>query len=131
SGRVSGKGTLADGSPLKILSATSRDAQVPVYVALYGGRGSLFGWLTVTNGDASDVRGTLWWTKPISVGAFYPGGFVHTVDPIGSFYTAPPAQTPVITLVNGIAVLSGGNLVAPLTSSVTLGGDNKIISDNQ
>ena len=131
SGRVSGKGTLADGSPLKILSATSRDAQVPVYVALYGGRGSIFGWLTVTNGDASDVRGTLWWTKPNSPGVFYPGGFVHTVDPIGSFYTAPPAQTPVITLVNGVAILSGGNLVAPLTSSVTLGGDNKIISDNQ
>jgi uncharacterized delta-60 repeat protein len=132
SGRVSGKGTLADGSPLKILSATSGDAQVPVYVALYGGRGSIFGWLTVTNGDASDVRGTLWWTKPSSVGGtFYPGGFVHTINPIGSFYTAPPANTPVFTLVDGLAILSGGNLVAPLTSTVTLGGDNKIISDNQ
>ncbi len=131
-GRVSGKGTLADGTALKIAGATSRDAQVPVYVPLYSGRGSVFGWLTVTNGDLNDVAGTLWWTKPGTVGgAFYPKGFSNQIETIGSRYVAPPSGTPVLTLVNGVATLSGGDLISPLTNSITLGGDNKIASDNQ
>jgi hypothetical protein len=131
-GRVSGKGALADGSALKILSATSRDAQVPIYVPLYSGRGSVFGWLTVTNDELNDVAGTLWWTKPGSAGgSLYPAGFSNQIETLGSRYVAPPSGTPVITLVNGVTILSGGDLVAPLTNSITLGGDNKITGDNE
>ncbi len=131
-GRVSGKGTLADGTALKVLSATSRDAQVPIYVPLYSGRGSVFGWLTVTNGELNDVAGTLWWTKPGTVGgAFYPAGFTNQIETLGSRYAAPASGTPVLTLVNGVVILGGGDLVAPLTNSITLGGDNKIVGDNQ
>jgi uncharacterized delta-60 repeat protein len=130
-GRVSGKGGLADGSALKILSATSRDAQVPIYVPLYSGRGSIFGWLTVTNGDLNDVAGTLWWTKPGSAGGLYPAGFTNQTETLGSRYVAPASGTPVLTLANGVTILSGGNLVTPLTNSITLGGDNKIVGDNE
>jgi hypothetical protein len=67
SGRISGKGTLADGAMFKLLSATADNAAVPVYASLYGGRGSLFGWLTISNTGANDVSGTLWWTRPSGV----------------------------------------------------------------
>ncbi len=129
-GRVSGGGNLADGTPVKILSATGTEAQVPVYISLYQGSGSLFGWLTVTNREANDVSGTLWWTKLGSAGGIlYPGGFTRSLDVLGSQYLGVRG-VPVVTLTNGIVVLSAGNLAEPLTNSITLGSDNKIVGDN-
>jgi uncharacterized delta-60 repeat protein len=131
-GRVSGKGTLPDGTALKILSATSANAQVPVYAPLYSGRGSIFGWLTVTNSDLNDVAGTLWASLgPVGGGIYTVPGASNQIDVMGSHYVAPAAGTPAITLTNGVAILSHGNLVEPLTNSITLGGDNKIVGDNQ
>jgi len=131
-GRVSGGGALADGTAFRVLSATAVNAQVPVYVPLYLGRGSLFGWLTITNGEVNDVSGTLWWIKPGTVGGtFYPAGFSNQVEVIGSRYVAPARGTPVLALVNGVVILSGGNLPEPFTNSITLGGDNRIVGDNQ
>jgi uncharacterized delta-60 repeat protein len=131
-GRISGGGALADGTMFRVLSASSVNAQVPVYVPLYAGRGSLFGWLTVTNGDVTDVSGTLWWIKPGTVGGlFYPAGFSNEVATLGSRYIAPARGTPVLTLNNGVVILTSGNLAEPLTNSITLGGDNRIVGDNQ
>ena len=130
-GRVSGRGVLADGSALNVLSATSAGARVPVYVPLYAGRGSIFGWLTVTNDASNDVSGTLWWTKPGAVGGvLYSAGFSNRIEVVGSRYTAVPARTPVLTLTNGVVVLTGGNLTNDLAESITLGGDNKIADGN-
>jgi uncharacterized delta-60 repeat protein len=129
-GRLSGAGSLADGTLFRILSAAGPEAQVPVYVSLYKGSGSLFGWLTVTNGEALDVSGTLWWTKPGSVGGvLYPGGFTRQLDVVGSQYLGTRG-VPVMVLTNGIVVLSAGNLPEPLTNSITLGSDNRISGDN-
>ena len=130
-GRVSGKFTLADSSSFSLVTATAAGAQVPVYAPLYAGRGSLFGWLTVTNSASNDVAGPLWWTKPVSVGgALYPAGFTNQTEVLGSRYFAPPARTPVLTLTNGAVLLSGDGLVDALTNSITLGGDNKIAAGN-
>ena len=126
-GRVSTKFTLTDSSAFSLVTATASGAQVPVYAALYGGRGSLFGWLTVTNSASNDVAGTLWWTKPGTVGgALYPAGFTNQTGVLGSRYVAPPARTAVLALTNGAVLLSGDGLVEALTNSVTLGSDNKI-----
>jgi len=131
-GRVSGKGTLADGTPIKFVSGAARGAMVPVYAPLYNGRGSIFGWLTVTNETANDVRGTLWWTKPGTVGGtFYPAGFTNTIETLGSLYVAPAPNTPVLVLTNGVVIVSHGNLSDSFTNSIALGGDNRIFGDNQ
>jgi len=132
SGRVSGRGMLADGYAVQILSATANSALVPVYVPLYGGQGSLFGWLTVTNSGVNHVAGPLWWFKPASAGGLNPpGGISNTVPVMGSRYVAPAPRTPVLTLSNGVVILSGGNLTNSMTNSITLGSDNKIAGDNQ
>src|SRR4029077_3742004 len=67
-GRVSGKGTLADGSPVKLTTGQGPGGQVPVYVSLYGGHASLFGWITATSTALESGADMLWWIKPVSVG---------------------------------------------------------------
>lgn len=129
-GRVAGAGTLADGTPYRFKTATDGAARVPVYVPLYKGRGSLFGWLTVTNSEANDVSGTLWWTKLGDAGGpLYPGGFTRQIDVIGSQYVGVRG-VPVLTLTNGVVVFSDGDLVEPLANPVTLGGDNRLSGDH-
>ncbi len=130
-GRVSGKGVLADGTAWSLVSATSADAWVPVYVALYSGAGSIFGWLSVTNTGANDVAGTLWWEKPGGLkGTIHPAGITNRMDTVGSRFVAVVKGTPVLNLPNGVAILSGGNLTDAITNLISLGGDNKITGAN-
>ena len=132
SGRVSARGSLADGTGFQLRSATAGDASVPVYAPLYRGQGSLFGWITVTNSGVNDVAGLLWWFKPASAGGLNdPGGVARAIPVMGSRYVSPSPRTPVLNLIDGVLVLSGGNLPEPITNSITLGGDNKITGDNR
>lgn len=131
-GRVAAKGALADGSAVKVTSATSVNGLTPVYTALYTGRGSIFGWLTISNTGINDVSGTLHWIKPGTVGGtYYPAGFSNAIDVIGSIFRPVSAGTPVLNLTDDQVIVSHGNLPEPFTNSVTLGGDNKISGDNQ
>jgi uncharacterized delta-60 repeat protein len=132
SGRVSGKGALADGSGWSVVSATSVEGWVPVYASLYSGAGSIFGWLTVTNtSGANDVVGTLWWKKPGGLSSLiHPAGITNRIDTIGSRFAAVAKGTPVLNLPAGVTVLGHGNLPDPITHAITLGGDNRILGSN-
>lgn len=131
SGRVSGPFNLADGTVVNLVSGVDALGRTPVYLSLSGGRGSLFGWLTVTNGGGNDVSGTLWWTKPGRAGVtYYPVGFTNSQAVAGSRFVAPASGIPVLVLTNGVVILHGGNLLGSITDAVTLGGDNKITGDN-
>ncbi|HTD66651.1 MAG TPA: immunoglobulin domain-containing protein [Candidatus Limnocylindria bacterium] len=129
SGKVSGNGTLADKSPLKVLSATAVAGRVPVYVSLYRGAGSLFGWLTLTNENG--LAGPIWWTKPGSAGgAFYPEGFTNEIEVLSELYIPKPTGVPVLPIADVEIIVVGGNSLS-FTSSATLGSDNKLAGDNQ
>ncbi len=131
-GRVSGRGTLADGTPWNLVSATSSEAWVPVYVSLYSGAGSIFGWLSVTNTGANDVAGTLWWKKPGGLrGAIHPAGITNRMDALGSRFVAVARGTPVLNLPDDVVILSEGNLTNSITNLISLGGDNKITGTNK
>jgi uncharacterized delta-60 repeat protein len=131
SGRVSGKGALADGSGWSVVSATSAEGWVPVYASLYSGAGSIFGWLTVTNTGANDVTGTLWWKKPGGLSSLiHPAGITNRIDTIGSRFVPVAKGTPVLNLPAGVTVLSYGNLPDSITNAITLGGDNRILGSN-
>jgi hypothetical protein len=131
-GKVSGKGTLADGSALKVTTGQGGDAQFPVYVPLYKGSGALFGWITATSPALESAAGTLWWIKPAGIGgSFYPAGFTNVLLVTGSQFIKVPAHTPVIVLTNGMVFLEGGDLAAPFTNSIAIGADNRIVGDNQ
>ena len=52
-----------------------------VYYLAFPGNGSIFGWLTFSNGADSDITGMVDWFKlPQAGGKFYPGGFSFTKD---------------------------------------------------
>lgn len=103
------RGELADGTRISRTTAISKDGQIPVYVSLYKGDGSLIGWLNVTTAEAS---GKLSWIKP------GPGGFEVDLEAGGSAFN--PANKPFLTLANGVVLIGGDGLAAPIVEPVTL-----------
>ena len=130
-GRVSGLGALADGTPCNVVSSTSAEAWVPVYVSLYSGAGSIFGWLSITNTGANDAAGTLWWKKPGGLrGAIHSAGLTNRMDTLGSRFLRVTNGTPVLNLPDDVLILSRGNLTNSITNLISLGGNNKITATN-
>jgi hypothetical protein len=126
-GIVMFKGILADGTLANQTVPVSFDGHMPLYVNLYGGKGSVFGWLALTHNETNDVGGQLLWTKGRGVtGPYYTSGFTREVITLGSYYTNRPAGTPPITLNDGRVRLGEGNLQTPLTNEVVLTALNKI-----
>ena len=102
-----------------------------MYVPLYGGAGSVWGWMQFDgNNPAATVGGTLNCIRPMRSGAiYYPGGFTNTVAADGSRYAAPAnTNTRVINLTNGVVWFDGGNLTGPFTNLVTLTASNRVIN---
>jgi len=127
SGALAMKGTLADGTAVAQKGALAANGQLPVYVNLYRGKGSLFGWLTFTNTATNDIPGLLLWTrKDGAAGSFYPGGFTNEVLTLASRYAPPVKGTAVAGFSNSVVILEGGNLIGPLTNDVFLSTLNKI-----
>ena len=127
SGLVTMKGALADGTAGAQKGALAANGQLPVYVNLYHGKGSLFGWLTFTNTATNDIPGLLLWTKKDGVlGNFYPDGFTNEVLTLASRYTPPAKGTAAVSFSNSVVVLEGGNLTGPATNDVFFSTLNKI-----
>jgi len=128
-GTVSFAGTLADGSKVTQKTAVSRNGNWPFYLALYGGKGSMLGWLTFGDGPTNDLGGKLSWIRPPSItSALYPAGFAFDTEVDGSVYTRPGTGR-VLDLTNAVVVFTGGNLSAPITNPVMLGPDNKVTNE--
>ena len=128
-GLVNFSGMLADGTKAANKVAISRSGRWPFYVGLYGGKGSVLGWLEFA-GDAPTNRlsGTVSWIKQTQGSAkFYPTGFALNAAAAGSRYTPPPAGTRVLDLTTAVLTLSGGNLTSPIVSDVELTADNKFL----
>ena len=132
-GKISLSGSLADGTVLKQTASLSADGQWPLYVQLYGGRGSVWSWLQFdTNSAPVTVQGSLSWIKTAQPSAkYYPEGFTNSVLARGSSYLRPAATTSrVINVTNAAVSFEGGNLVAAFTNLVTLAVPNNKIVNN-
>src|SRR6185295_10517831 len=78
SGTVGFAGTVAEGTAVATAVPLAQNGQWPIYLPLYGGKGSLFGWMTLDNMETTDITGLVLWSKPRGVpGAFYPAGFTN------------------------------------------------------
>ena len=80
-GRVRLAGTMADGTKVSQSGMLAVNGDMPVYVSLYGGKGALIGWLSLSG---TDVSGNLIWTKPAATSGRYPAGFTLPTTAIGS-----------------------------------------------
>lgn len=127
-GVLSLSGRTADGKAISQSASVSTNGLWPLYVPLYGGGGSLMGWVQVaTDPPASHhLSGArVSWIKPVRSGsAYYPGGFSVETTLWGSAYKARNGWP----VTNGILTFTGGGLETPLTNCVTLTLTNTLIA---
>jgi hypothetical protein len=114
-GDIQWSGTLPDGVKVSQKSALSKDGVWPLYSSLYGGSGSLLGWLQVTNGT-SDIGGSAVWITPANQNALHPNGLTNELKAAGSSVNNSSATT------HRTLILSGPSLSSPLTNDVTISG---------
>lgn len=129
-GSVRFLGRLGDGTAISQSGALTADGRFAIYLPLYGGRGTLSGWVDFQPvDDVSDFNGTLHWSKPGAVGGpLYAAGFDMEVDLMGSRFLPPLSGRRILNLENGIAnsvlLLGEGNLDAPMNFAATLDTKN-------
>jgi hypothetical protein len=121
-------GTLADGTRFTCKVPLSERGRWPFYSSLYGGSGSVSGWLTVTNQSTNHVRGEVDWTKPVQLRAkLHPAGFTNLTSVLGSRYTRPVTTTNrVLNLPQAGVTFSGGDLAGPFTTDIVWSENNKL-----
>ena len=133
--RLAISGSLADKTTFSQSVPVSPDGNIPLYVSLYAHKGSLQGWLSVTNGTPAApplvLGSAVAWIKTNFNTPFYAGGFTNTnLTVYGSLYN--PHRAPVFTLTGGTLTISNGNLGAPLTyTNLSLHGNDLINSESQ
>jgi hypothetical protein len=117
-GNVTFSGTLGDGTPVSSTSIISSEGQWPLYVSLYGGNGSILGWLTFTNDGA--ISGQTGWFKLHEAAAkLYPGGFTNSSEVMGSAYQYTNGL-PLLGFSQGQLVLTNGDLSTGLIDPIGL-----------
>ncbi len=121
--------TLADGSKYSHSAYLTTDGDLPLYVSLYVGKGSVMSWLTFTNLSTSDVSGNLVWTKLAGASpTSYPLGFTNGTKAVGSAYVTPLDIGKTLNLSGAVVSFSGGNLVAPFNNVVSVNAGNQVVN---
>jgi len=114
-------GALGDGTSLGSQSVPiSQDGLVPVYVPLYSGQGSVFGWLAFSNLPPKTVSGDLTWFKLSGPAkSLYTNGFTNQGAIIGSVYM--PSTTNILALTNGtLTITDPGQNIDLVYTNVTV-----------
>jgi hypothetical protein len=120
-GHVQAVGALPDSTPFSRSATLSTNGWWPFFLPLNDGRGALIGWLKFNSSAGRDISGDLLWVKPRGEGRrYYPEGYVGTVATLGSRYTLPGGNAPALNWVNGLFIVSGGNLEGFFVNNVTL-----------
>lgn len=117
-------GTLADGRTFSATATVSKDGELPIYVSLLSGTGSLAGRASFDS-QAGGLDGALLWTKPERLkDRYFPAAFATVVDVTGSRYVAPLRGSPAIevsaTSENSELQLAGGDLQSGVEQAATL-----------
>ena len=113
-------GSLADGTAVTLSATISKDGVLPIYLLLYKNLGALSGTVAFSEQGKNDASGSLDWFRP-AAGA--KPGINVSVDLVAAIYQN---TAPVLVLANGALKISGPAL-GPLTRSITIGNDNKVI----
>lgn len=119
-------GWLADGTQISQAVAISQEGQWPLYVPLYGGEGSILGWISFS--QSGELEGSITWTRPLTITNRYPSSFAWATGVNGGRYYAPEAGSNVLAAaISSIALsLDGGGLPANITNAFTLTSRNQV-----
>ena len=133
-GLITLTGSLADNTAISQTATLSKDGFWPFYVPLYNGQGLLLSWLALTNpatGDLSDLNGLNWIKPSVLHAKYYAAGFSVVTNVLGSGFVKPARNVPVLPFTDADIVLTGNNLLEPLTDHVTLNANNTVTSTNK
>jgi hypothetical protein len=120
-GRISLGGTLADRTPFSQGIVVSKSSQWPLYASLYGGRGEVLSWVTLSSGNSSNLSGSLTWIRPPEPGArCYPRGFTIETTLTGSQYIRPTTGNTVFGSPATQLLLTGGDLSGVVNVPISL-----------
>lgn len=127
SGFATVTGALAEGTAFTARGRLTDDGVLNLFTPLYNRAGLLTGALHFRTQDASDIDGTLFWARP-ALGE--DAAFALEVAAVGSRYTAPAANQPVVpvssTENNTALALGDGGLAAPVVQPATLSTSNTL-----
>ncbi|PWU20067.1 MAG: hypothetical protein C5B50_04850 [Verrucomicrobia bacterium] len=125
-GRVRISGSLADGTKIAQSTVLSKEGQYPLFVPLYGGLGSLLGWISFSSTDTNDLYGAVVWTKPqMPKATYYSDGFTNDTFATGWHYSPGPLHA-----TNLAVVLVGGDLAQPLTNYFAVRSNGSVPATN-
>ena len=122
-GHVTFSGMLGDGTPVTSTGVVAGQGQWPFYISLYGGKGSILGWLSFTNESA--ISGQVGWFKlPKITAKLYPGGFTNNAEIMGSIYRHTNGL-PVLDLTNCLLSLTNGDLAQGILDQMVIAPNDK------
>ena len=130
SGKLLMRGWLADGTPVVQTAFVWPDGTWPLYVPLYGGRGSVLAWVNIPMYGTDDIRANLYWNRPAGLSQrFYPAGFEIGRAMVGCAYV-PPAnkRTPILDLTYGKMSFVSHETDSSFDNDFYLRPDNRVIS---
>ena len=113
-------GSLADGTPITQSNRRLKNGLWPLYLNLYGGKGSLWGWNQFINHVVDSVPSVSWINATNSnKAAAYRSGFTNQQATLaGSYYL--PTVKPLLDLTTGQVVLETANPPLTLMNEITL-----------
>ena len=129
-GAVSFAGSLADGTAVSQSSAISADGCWPLYLTLYKGKGSFWGWNYFSNGTVNAFSDASWInaTNSSQTAALRNGFTNQQATIVGALFSA--TNEPLLNMTNGVVTLADGGLASTITNPIILSANNKIILTN-
>jgi hypothetical protein len=126
-GAITFAGNLADGTSISQSSVVSKDGYWPLYVSLYGGRGSLWGWNLFTNQTIISAPVVSWINETnSSKTAVYRPGFTNEGATLTGQRYVPGGGLPG----NFAVTLEAGNLLFTITNGVTITSSDKVVTNS-
>lgn len=121
SGLVTMSVNLADQiSPVSPSAYQARDGSFPFFASLYSAKGVIMGWLTVTNEESTDLRGSdIVWIKQAGKSKFYPEGFEALLPVWGSRYVAPKGGSNILQWTSGNVHFENGGMQESVYTPIT------------
>jgi hypothetical protein len=127
SGLVSFVGVLPDNTSIAPSAVSiSKHGQWPLYIALCGKLGALFGWIDFTNGN---FAGDATWLRVGADGTLYKSGFTNSLSISSSPFVPGTTRVPVLDVTNLTVTLSGGGLPEAFSNNVTLYNSGKLTAN--
>jgi hypothetical protein len=128
SGRLRFSGSLADGTKVSQATSISMYGDWPLYIPLYGGRGSLLGWFAFDS-PTNQVSGLLHWLKLGTKSKHYSNEFGFSTFSTGSRYL-PPKGSNVLGFAEGRVLLEGRELSPGITNSILISDHNSVTNQS-